>query len=182
MKKLTALFLTIPMAFSLAACSGTNFTPAPSEEERDQPQAAATDSEREYDENDPSAMVGEITNFFSDVLSGSENSGDNMSNETTSPAQNDNADSTAGGIRPEFKEAMDSYEVFYTEYCDFMKKYSENPTDLTLLVKYADMLGKAEEMDKAFEAWDEDELTNEETKYYIDVNNRVMKMLVDAVG
>lgn len=85
-------------------------------------------------------------------------------------------------IRPEFKEAMDSYEAFYTEYCKFMKEYSENPTDLTLLTKYTDMLEKSEGMNEAFEAWDEDELSNEELKYYLDVNNRVMKMLVDVAG
>lgn len=84
------------------------------------------------------------------------------------------------GIRQEFKEAMDSYEAFYTEYCDFMESYSENPADLTLLTQYADMLAKAEEMNEAFEAWDEDDLSSEELKYYLDVNNRVMKMLVDV--
>lgn len=86
------------------------------------------------------------------------------------------------GMRPEFKEAMDAYEAFYTEYCEFMKEYSENPTDLTLLAKYADMLVKAEEMNEAFEEWDESELSNEELKYYLDVYNRVMKMLVDVTG
>ncbi len=86
------------------------------------------------------------------------------------------------GMRPEFKEAMDAYEAFYTEYCDFMAEYSENPTDLKLLAKYSEMLIKVEEMNEAFEAWDEDELNNEELKYYLDVNNRVMKMLLDVAG
>lgn len=86
------------------------------------------------------------------------------------------------GLRPEFKEAMDSYEAFYTEYCDFMKKFSENPTDLTLLAKYGDMLAKATEMNEAFEAWDENELNTEELKYYLDVNTRVMQKMVDIVG
>ena len=27
----------------------------------------------------------------------------------------------SNGIRPEFKEAMDAYEAFYKDYCDFMK-------------------------------------------------------------
>ena len=100
--------------------------------------------------------------------------------ESTSAKQADS--SQIDGIRPEFQEAMDSYEAFYTEYCEFMKEYNENPTDLTLLAKYADMLVKAEEMNEAFEAWNEDELSNEELKYYLDVNNRVMKMLVDVAG
>lgn len=51
-------------------------------------------------------------------------------------------------LRPEFKEAMDSYESFYNEYCDFMIKYQENPTDLQLILEYGKILIKAEEMNK----------------------------------
>lgn len=83
------------------------------------------------------------------------------------------------GIRPEFKEAMDSYEAFYDEYCSFMKEYSNNPTDLSLLTKYTDMLSKAAEMDEKFEAWDEDEMSDEELSYYLDVTLRIEKKLLD---
>lgn len=85
------------------------------------------------------------------------------------------------GIRPEFKDAMDSYEAFYKEYCSLMKQYQQNPTDLALLGKYAELLAKAEEMDRKFEQWDKDELSDEELKYYIDVNARVQKMLADLL-
>jgi len=37
-------------------------------------------------------------------------------------------------------------------------------------------------MSKAFDAWDQDDLNKEELKYYLDVNNRVMQMLVDVTG
>lgn len=175
MRKLTALLLAILMIFSLAACGETKVDPTPDEQETSQPQSTTAPG-REYDESDPAAVLGEITNDFSDV--------------TTNPTQkleetftqSENTGDATDGIRPEFKEAMDSYEAFYTEYCEFMKEYNENPTDLTLLAKYADMLVKAEEMNEAFEAWNEDELSNEELKYYLDVNNRVMKMLVDVAG
>ena len=86
------------------------------------------------------------------------------------------------GMRPEFKEAMDAYEAFYDEYCSFMAKYNENPSDMTLLLKYGEMLTKAVEMDEAFGEWDETELNAEELKYYIEVNNRVMQKLVDVMG
>lgn len=89
--------------------------------------------------------------------------------------------SAPSGIRPEFKEAMDSYEAFYKEYCDFMKQYADNPSDLSLLAKYADMLTKVEDMDRKFEQWDEGELSSEELKYYLDVNARVEKMLADLL-
>ena len=86
------------------------------------------------------------------------------------------------GMRPEFKEAMDAYEAFYNEYCEFMEEYKKNPSDLTLLLKYTEMLGKVAEMDAAFAAWDEEALNDAELKYYLDVNNRVMKKLIDAAG
>ena len=85
------------------------------------------------------------------------------------------------GMRPEFKEAMDSYEAFYDEYCDFMKKYSDNPTDLKLLAEYADMLEKVKDMDEKFSEWSDDELNNAEMKYYLDVNNRVMQKMLDVI-
>ena len=85
------------------------------------------------------------------------------------------------GLRPEFKEAMDAYEDFYGEYCDFMVKYKQNPSDLSLLAEYADLMERAVEMDEAFQAWEDEDLNNEELKYYLEVNNRVMQMLVDVM-
>lgn len=90
-------------------------------------------------------------------------------------------DITSNGIRPDFKEAMDAYEAFYDEYCDFMKKYSENPTDLDLILEYTDILATAEEMDEAFDKWESEDLTDEELKYYLEVNTRVMQKLVDVM-
>ena len=88
----------------------------------------------------------------------------------------------AGGIRPEFKAAMDSYEAFYAEYCDFMKKFSADPTNFELITGYASLLARAQEMDKAFAEWEDADLSDEELKYYLEVNSRVLQMLADAVG
>ncbi len=62
-----------------------------------------------------------------------------------------------------------------------MKKYQENPTDLSLIGKYTQMLTKLNEMNNAFESWDEDEMSNAELKYYLDVNNRVAQKMIDIV-
>lgn len=111
------------------------------------------------------------------------------SSEETTPSTEDEqnaAESTdndsqelVDGMRPEFKEAMDSYEAFYDEYCDFMKKYAENPTDLELIAEYADMVSELAEMDKKFQAWDEDEMNDAEAKYYLEVSARVAKKLLE---
>ena len=84
------------------------------------------------------------------------------------------------GMRPEFKEAMDSYEAFYDEYCDIIKKYMANPSDLGLLASYTDMLSQAAEMSKKFEVWEDNEMNDEELKYFLDVNNRVTKKLLEV--
>lgn len=81
------------------------------------------------------------------------------------------------GMHPEFKEAMDSYEAFYTEYCDFLKDYQENPSDLTLIAKYADMVAKAADMDESFSEWDQDEMNAAELEYYLEVQSRVAQKI-----
>lgn len=87
---------------------------------------------------------------------------------------------TADSIRPDFKAAMDSYEAFYNEYYDFMKKYMENPTDLTLLGEYADMMSKSTEMSQSFEAWNEADMNDAELSYYLEVSNRVAQKLLEV--
>lgn len=84
------------------------------------------------------------------------------------------------GIDPKFKAAMDSYEAFYREYCDVLKRYNENPTDLTLLTEYMDLMQKSVDMSAKFEAWDENEMNTAELQYYTEVNARVTQMLIEA--
>lgn len=100
----------------------------------------------------------------------------------TEPEYSAETEAESETIRPEFKAAMDAYEEFYIEYCEVLKKYNENPSDLNLILNYTSLMAKLVDINTAFEAWDESEMNNEELKYYLDVNNRVAKMLVDAAG
>lgn len=101
--------------------------------------------------------------------------------EAIEPEVTDEAES-AEGIRPEFKNAMDSYEGFYVKYCEFMAEYKNNPTDMGLLMQYSQMMQQLVEMDEAFAAWESEDLSSEELKYYLEVNNRVMQMLVGVMN
>ena len=91
-------------------------------------------------------------------------------------------DKAASGIsedmRPEFKEAMDSYEAFYDEYCKILKQYNENPTDISLLTKYSEMIAKLSDVDEKFKAWNEDEMNQAELNYYLEVQGRVTKKIL----
>lgn len=105
-----------------------------------------------------------------------ENEQSSNSNETT----NNESSDLVNGMRPEFKEVMDSYEAFYDEYCDFMKKYKANPTDITLITEYASMVSKLADMDAKFNAWDESKMNAAELKYYVEVNSRVAQKLLEV--
>src|SRR5699024_7267071 len=87
------------------------------------------------------------------------------------------------GIRPEFQQAMDSYEAFFDEYCAFMQKYAESDgSDLTLLADYASFMSQYSEMAADFEAWGEEELTDAETMYYLEVQTRINQKLLEATA
>ena len=83
------------------------------------------------------------------------------------------------GLRSDFKQAMDSYESFMNEYVIFMKKYKNNPADLTILNDYSNYTTKYADYVDKFNKWKSEELNTEELKYYIDVQTRINKKLAE---
>lgn len=102
-------------------------------------------------------------------------------NDTESKEENSsssNSTQLVDGMRPEFKQAMDSYESVMNEYCSFMKKYSEGKESATDYAKYVKKYNAAM---KDFEAWDNGELNETETDYYIEVQTRINNKLMELV-
>ena len=98
--------------------------------------------------------------------------------ETDEPAQTEEPEANADGISPEHKEFLDSYEAFMDEYCEFMKNYDES--DATQFLEYASLMAKYSDFAEKAEAWDEEEMTDEELIYYVKVMNRVNEKLLEA--
>jgi hypothetical protein len=82
----------------------------------------------------------------------------------------------------DFKAAMDSYEEFMNKYVEFMKKFNKNPSDLSLLTDYANFMSDYAEYVESFEKWEDEDLNSAELAYYIDVQARVSKKLLEVVG
>lgn len=102
--------------------------------------------------------------------------------ETQAPEMEAPADDLVDGMRPEFKQAMDSYEAFMNEYCDFMADYAESDgSDLKMLADYADMMSKYADAAEDFDAWDDDDLNDAELSYYIEVQTRVNERLYELI-
>lgn len=102
--------------------------------------------------------------------------------ETTTPVTTENKkdDSSSNSIDPDFKAAMDSYEEFFDEYVAIMKKYQKNPTDLSLLTDYAKYMGQYTDMMQKFEKWESEDLNAAELAYYVDVQARITKKLLEV--
>ena len=84
------------------------------------------------------------------------------------------------GIRPEFREAMESYEAFFDDYAEFMQAYAESDDTLSMLGEYADFVAKYAELTADFEAIDESELSDAEAMYYAEVSLRISQKLLNA--
>lgn len=98
---------------------------------------------------------------------------------TATPQPTEQPASSSDELRPEFKQAMDSYEQFFDEYISFMERYkASDGTDLGLLADYASYMQKYSEMMEAMDAWDEQEMNQAELAYYIEVTSRISQKLL----
>lgn len=144
-----------------------------------------SDMRSEFWDDDIDRAQEKIQDFQDDILQLKEENG----NAEKSSGQLENTSKTSEGqaaseanteeIGTDFKEAMDSYEAFYDKYCEFMKKYNANPTDIELISAYGDIMTEMVEMSEKFESWKEGDLNAEELKYYLEVNSRVTQKLAE---
>ena len=90
------------------------------------------------------------------------------------------ADTDSDSVTPSFKETMDSYEAFFDSYIDFMKKYKENPGDLSMLSEYTDYMSKYTDYMKKLSAVDKTTLSAADLAYYTEVHTRILKKMAEA--
>ena len=83
------------------------------------------------------------------------------------------------GIRPEFKEAMDSYEAFFDEYIAFMERYAGADTTemLDLLSDYTKYMTEYAEAMESLSELEEQEMSVDEAIYYMEVTTRITEKL-----
>ena len=89
-------------------------------------------------------------------------------------------DTSTDGISSDFKAAMDSYEKFFDEYVAIMKKYANNPNDMSILADYTKYMGKYAQMMEDFEKWEDEDMNAAETAYYVQVQGRITKKLLEV--
>lgn len=82
------------------------------------------------------------------------------------------------GIRPEFKKAMDSYEVFFDEYIAFMERYKNSNNSMDMLTDYTNYMSKYTETMTALSQINDGTLSTEELAYYAEVSSRITQKLL----
>jgi len=100
--------------------------------------------------------------------------------ETAEPEEESEAeDADSGILSPEFKKTMDDYEAWFDHYCEVMKKYQDNPSDMELLSEMSDLMVEETTMLEQMEDMDESEMNTAELAYYIEVTARIEKKLLE---
>ncbi len=84
-------------------------------------------------------------------------------------------------IRPEVRQAIDSYEQFYDSYYDFLDSYDES--DPTMLARYGELMSQTAQFESDWAALEgRDDLTTAESAYMLEVSGRVMQRAVQSMG
>ena len=117
MKKLTALIFSVIMILSLSACGEEQNTDV-------------TESTVASDIEVVSEIIESTTNEIESLVE------DESSTETESIVTEANT---------EWKQFLKDYEAWVDDYIELLQKYNENPTDLTILSDYNQMLSQVEE-------------------------------------
>ena len=100
--------------------------------------------------------------------------------ESSESKQESKSDTDSGSVTPTFKETMDSYETFFDSYIEFMNKYKQNPSDLTLLSEYADYMSKYSDYMSKLSAIDTKNLSAADLAYYTEVHARILKKIANV--
>lgn len=116
---------------------------------------------------------------------------DNWQDNTDTEQKNPQSPSAASGkpatpeapdnISPEFKKLMDEYEVFFDEYCEFMKKYMASDNPQAMLSDYLEFYAQYLETMESFTGLGDDDLTLAEKSYYLEVYTRITKKLAGVL-
>ena len=104
--------------------------------------------------------------------------------DTSEPAKeagDTSASVKTGGVDPELKAFLDSYEAYVDEYVDFMKKYMANPTDLSLLGEYTDMMDKLADFETTLDKYDSNDMSTEDAAYYLEVTTRCTQKMLEVL-
>ena len=98
-----------------------------------------------------------------------------------SSASNKTDSKTSDEVDSNLKAFLDQYESFVDKYVSFMKKYYSNPTDLSLLSEYYDIMEEYEEFAERIDQYDSDDMSLADAEYYLEVTTRCTQKMLNVL-
>ena len=157
---------------------------APKDEVADEESEPVPESSENQDEQDNSYMSAEEASPSEEINTTSTaetmSPEDSSSEESMETSSAEDLTPSSDGVRPEFKEAMDSYEKFFDEYIDFMDKYSKSDNPTGMFLDYVSYMTQFTETMEKMDAIGEEKLSAEELLYYTEVCSRINQKLLQV--
>ena len=104
------------------------------------------------------------------------------SSKSESKAESSNKEQSSkssDSVTPEFKKAMDKYEEFFDEYAEFMEKYANSDNPASMMKEYTEYMTKYTETMQAFSECEDEEMTEADALYYLEVQTRINQKLAN---
>ena len=102
------------------------------------------------------------------------------SQQAQQPQQQQPQQGNASQVDPNFKATMDSYEQFFDQYVDFMKKYKDSNYSADMLVDYTKMMQQYSDTMTKMDSIDQSTLSSADDAYYLEVLGRVTQKLASV--
>lgn len=100
--------------------------------------------------------------------------------EETTKEEKKDASEKSDEVTPEFKATLDTYEAFFDEYIEFMEEYNNSDDISSMLTEYADFMKKYAEYMEALDELEDEELSDADAAYLIEVQARITEKLAAA--
>jgi hypothetical protein len=113
----------------------------------------------------------------SDTPDDSNGNNNNSNGENGNNSSNDNNTNTSDSG---WREFLVAYEAWVDSYVEFMKKYSANPTDISLLSDYMEFMQKTVEWAEKADEW-EDDLSGDDLIEYLATITRIIGKLSSII-
>lgn len=94
--------------------------------------------------------------------------------------QQQNQQTDSSQVSADFKASMDSYEQFFDQYVEFMKKYKDSGNSVSMLADYTKMLQQYTDTMNKLNAIDQNSLSAADEAYYLEVMGRITQKLASV--
>ena len=146
--------------------------PAPEPETAPAPEPAPASAEKTTTDTsleDAAAALANVADKFSGAA-------DTLSDAAGTVA--DAADTVVdAAVSPGFKQEVDTYEAFFNDYVDFMKKVEQGATSPEIIAQTSELIQKEAEYMAAFQQIQSRDLSSADLAYYLAANARILALL-----